>query len=45
MNIKPNLNCECKNRFFKKIVNIKKKPQLEIDYGIITYNISIFNKF
>ena len=42
MNIKPNLNCECKNRFFKKIVNIKKKPQLEIDYGIKTYNRSIF---
>jgi ubiquinone/menaquinone biosynthesis C-methylase UbiE len=42
MNIKPNLNCECKNKFFKKIVNIKKKPLLEIDYGIKTYNRSIF---
>jgi len=42
MYIKPNLDCECKNKFFKKIVNIKKKPQLEINYGIKTYNRSIF---
>jgi hypothetical protein len=42
MYIQSNLNCECKNKFFKKIVNIKKKPQLEIDYGIEFYNRSIF---
>lgn len=42
MYIKPNLQCECNNKFFKKIVNIKKKPKLEIDYGIKKYNRTIF---
>ena len=42
MNLKPNLDCECKNKFFKKIVNIKKKPKLEIDYNIKNYERKIF---
>jgi 2-polyprenyl-3-methyl-5-hydroxy-6-metoxy-1,4-benzoquinol methylase len=42
MNIKPNLDCNCKNKFFKKIIHIKKKPKLEIDYGIENYSRKIF---
>jgi hypothetical protein len=42
MNIKVNLYCDCKNKFFKRIVNIKQKPKLEIDYGIKNYNRIIF---
>lgn len=42
MTIKPNLDCHCKNKFFKKIIHIKKKPKLEIDYGIKNYKRNIF---
>ena len=42
MNMRDNFYCECKRKFFKRIVNIKKKPKLEIDYGIKKYNRSIF---
>ena len=42
MSIRPNFGCHCNNRFFKKIINIKKKPKYEINYSLKNYNRSLF---
>lgn len=37
MKFKKNIICYCKNKFFKKIISIKKRPKLEINYDIKKY--------
>jgi len=42
MQFKNNIKCYCKNKFFKKIMSINKKPKLEINYSIKKYKRNLF---
>lgn len=42
MEFKNSIKCYCKNKFFKKIISINKKPKLEINYGIKEYKRNLY---